>query len=509
MTSKMYKTQRRWNPDVVAVLAAALMGISIAYGFAIDHAIEYFIEHKLHLPIPRELKLFPYKFPLIAWFSIFGLLILFPKLAAIKITAKKEFIMIVMIVVSLQFTALTGKRIEISDFVTIGSILFLLIYASLNTDYRFEMSTSSFLLLVILFFIFLASAVGGIGSLLSSSKFVKSILLFGLILSLFREKKAAYFFIKTLVMTTTVSAIIGIFQEIIYVLTRVPIIGFVDKHMKKLMWVDTSVGTLLRVPAFTGLHGVLAVYLTISITIATNLLLYGVLKDRKEKRLFFISIILMSTALILTFSNSALLATAAAVTLSICLRWSKFIIHFAVFVIGAFLVSYVTGFVDSFMNYVSKDLHLRGDLGLRMQLMREGITGLFHRHPLIGVGVGKGYRYTQNINKWPAHNSFLLVADEIGAFALCIFIFLFAILIVKQLGLIARLTSPEEKAIVKATLLGLVALVVDLQFHPSYLDNFIFLYIAMTEGIILVMQKSIYQPCVQENVRQLDRDFQS
>jgi O-antigen ligase len=410
-----------------------------------------------------------------------------------RIITKQE-TYILLIILSLQLTALSGVRLEVSDFVIIGIVFLLFIYLFRNSHYTIRISPISLIILALLFFSILSATAGGLNSLISTSNLFKSILIFFLVVNFIRTKNHVIFTIKALILVTTFSAIIGIVQEIIYVLTGASLVGFVAENMKPMMYQETSFGRLLRVPAFTGLHAVLVNYIVVSIIIAINLLLYSVIKKRKEKLIFFISIVLMFTALLLTFSNSGLLVISLAIIVSIYSRWRHLAIHFTLILLVAVVISWLVGYVEDFKNTMNLDISLRGDLGIRLHLMKAGIIGFFSQHPLIGVGIGNGSQYTQNINHWPVHNAFLLIADEVGVFGLLAYLFLFGAVVIRQLIVIVRLTNHDDKAIMISLLLGLIGVIVNLQFHPSYSDSYIFLFIAIVESTGYVLLRGHAKP---------------
>ncbi|NWF52467.1 MAG: O-antigen ligase family protein [Nitrospirae bacterium] len=311
---------------------------------------------------------------------------------------------------------------------------------------------------------------------------MKSIVVFILMVNMIKNRETALFSLKTLILITALSAIIGILQEIIFFYKGIEIAGVIQEDVKRFMWQETPFGTLMRVPAFTSWYTILANHLSIALIVGINFILYSILTKKKEKLFLYIAMILMSIALYFTFSYSSILIVLSAFIFSIMLRWISLKIYVTLFFV-ILLLGFFSGFIPDFLADPKK-YFMTEDLSIRIELLRDGITGFLNRHPFIGNGVGTGHKYTSNIDLWPVHNNFVLIADEIGLFGLltyCIFFFAF---IFRQVMSISKIKNTKDRAIALSLIIAFIAYLINLQLQAQHIDFFIFLYLGLIEAII-------------------------
>lgn len=158
---------------------------------------------------------------------------------------------------------------------------------------------------------------------------------------------------------------------------------------------------------------IFAVYLLIGITIYTSRLFNDTDTDKntKAKHKNLLALLLLITALILTFSRGAaigfiLFACYHIITSKISLKslgWFLVIIPVAVVIVTIILQS--RGFEDA-------------SIGYRRELLEESIT-IAKDHPLTGIGLGNILKHTTRSQA--AHNMFLEVVTSTGVFGLLFF----------------------------------------------------------------------------------------
>jgi cell division protein FtsW (lipid II flippase) len=164
------------------------------------------------------------------------------------------------------------------------------------------------------------------------------------------------------------------------------------------------------------------------------------------------------------------------------IRWPSLKIYVPLFLV-ILLLGFFSEIIPHFLADPKKYL-MTEDLSIRIELLRDGITGFLNRHPFIGNGIGTGHKYTSNIDLWPVHNNFVLIADELGLFGLltyCIFFFAF---IFRQAMSILKLKNTKDRAIALSLFIAFIAYLINLQVQAQHIDFFIFLYLGLTEAII-------------------------
>jgi hypothetical protein len=322
-------------------------------------------------------------------------------------------------------------------------------------------------------------------SLFTMSKFI---FLSFLMANFIYRKDLLQFTIKWLVIVSTASAALGILQEMLFKIFDLLLLGSTYKTKMKFIFEYSAYGKFLRVPGFFEFYRLHALFLVSSIAVVFNRYIYRIPNERSEKFLYVGQLGVMCIALFLTFSKDAILSLMLVLIMSLLVRWPFLIIHMIVG--GLFLVSLIlaSGFGDGMLRAFWSEISF-GESHIRLQLAREGCIGFF-RHPWLGTGVGNGDKYTSHFFGWPAHNSFIQAADEIGLigfFAFCLILgYTFFILLKENLVVDAQ---SETGAILRGLLFGFVALVVGIQFHPMYLEKFHWLYMGIAQACTLISGK--------------------
>jgi len=299
---------------------------------------------------------------------------------------------------------------------------------------------------------------------------------------LIRDRETAIFSLKVYLLLATFSALIGILQEIIYFSSGIVLVWFIPEHNRIYLWQSTFLGQLLRVPAFTGWYLNLDYLLSTALVIVANLMLYSVFKGKKVRLILLTALFLMLIGLILTFSTGSMLVVIFAVIISIFIRWRSLTIYFITIILIGLLVAYSSGFLTNFVEEPKKYI-ITEDIAIRIELLRDGIAGFFNRHPILGNGIGRGAKYTSNVDYWAVHNNIVLVADELGLLGLFAYAALYFAAISRQVVSIVKLKNEKDKAVLRSLLISLIALMAILQFQSLYLNIFLFMYLGFVEAI--------------------------
>ena len=444
-------------------------------------------------PDVHSLRLFPFEVPLIICLlgTVIFVFVLNINRINMLLIEKREKVFIILLIAGLHLVGIIPGKIDTSDLVFGALIVWWLVTVFVNKGYKISGAPLHFLNIAMLITAILSMTHGGVGVIFSMLPLIKAIVSSFFITDIVRRKEWTVYFIKTLLVITALSALIGIFQEMVF-LARGTILFTVDPKFLGLILEPTPFGTFLRVPAYTGMHLYLANYLVISLLIGLNAFLY--LKDdltRKEKLFLKVAMMLMSVALILTFSKTNMAGLAAGVALSVLIKWPQRLIHFVMVLLLVVVGTYYTpGLWDKVHNQVVSNLELKGDIGLRVNLMKRGIEGVYYKYPFLGAGVGRGKDYTQDV-LWGTHNAFILAADDVGIIGFLVFLSLFVYAFMRMISTIPMTKKPDEKAILIALLSGFIAYVINIQFQPDFLSYYNWILIGFIESTVIVFRRNV------------------
>jgi hypothetical protein len=475
-----------WKTAAIPIMIGIFIGILMMSDLQIRKILSFLTSDI------QTLDIFPFEVPLIIFFFllVIPVLILNVNRMNVLLIEKREKIFIVLMIVGLHTSGLLPGKMDTSDLLFGAFTVWWLVNAFVNKSYRIISGPLNFLNLALFMCAILSMINGGLSVIFRMLPMVKAMVICFFIIDILRKKEWVVFFIKTLLVVTTISAITGIVQEIIFLLNGT--IAFsVDPKLLKFLFEPTPFGTFLRVPAYTGLHLFLANYIVISLLLGLNAFLY--LRDRltqREKLFLKVAMMIMSVALILTFSKTNMLGLTAGFTLSILIKWPQKMIHFSMILLLVVVGSYyVPGLWDTVYNHIVSDMELGGDMGLRVQLMRRGVEGFLYRYPLLGAGVGRGTEYTQDVFGWGTHNAFILAADDVGIFGFFVFLSLFVYAFIRIITTIPVTRNLDEKTILKALLTGFIAYTVNIQFQPDFLSYYTWIFLGLMEGATGLFRK--------------------
>ncbi|KPJ98810.1 MAG: hypothetical protein AMK71_10825, partial [Nitrospira bacterium SG8_35_4] len=346
-------------------------------------------------------KVVPFEISLLVFLGIIIACVVSVNLHRINFLIRnREKVFIILLMAGLHTIGLFPGGLDSSD-IMFGVFIVLWLFSVFTTErYTVIASPLHYFNLALFFFAVLSSVHGGGSVIFSMAPLVKAVFMSFLIIDIVRKREYLFFFIKVLFVITTISAIIGIIQEIVY-FQRGIILAQFDAKFIKLIVESTPFGTFLRVPAFTGMHLLLANYLVLCLLIGLNAFLYFMSDMNRRARVVLVTAMLvMSVALLLTFSKTNMLGLSFGVLMSIVIKWRSRLIHFLTLFLLIMVTSYSFGLWDLLYEYYLSQVELMGDIGHRLDLMRRGIEGFLYKHPFVGAGLGKGIEYTQDVRGW-------------------------------------------------------------------------------------------------------------
>jgi O-antigen ligase len=472
------------SKTAIVFFLGLFVAAQIVFSPAIDNLIKSFLASYFGLALPRSFERIPFKSLLIFWLIVLSVFISmrFMKTGIIWLINNKEKIFITTLLLSCHLVGITSRKLDIPGFAVLAVLFFWLIYIFTSDNYRVIWNYWHLFILFFLFSIVLSLVNCRPITLVLFLRIIPAFIAFFLMVNLIRNRETAIFAVKIYLLLATFSALIGIFQEIIYFYSGILLVGVIPEANRIYMWEPTFLGQLLRVPAFTGWYLNLGYLLSTALLIGVNLLLYSVVKGLKEKLLLLTVLILISIGLILTFSHGIILMVILAIMVSIFIRWRSLTIHFVAFILIGLLVAYSSGFLTNFVEEPKKYIRTE-DVAIRIDLLRDGITGFFNRHPILGNGLGRGAKYTSNVDNWAVHNNIVLVADELGLLGLVAYVALYVAAISRQVVSILKVRNEKDKAVLISLLISLIALVANLQFQYLYLNIFLFIYLGFVEAV--------------------------
>lgn len=462
------------------------LGVILGGVVSFDPYLTNIIVKQVDVSVSRQnvFDLFPYE--LSALVAVFLLTLFFGRRIFEGIISHPDRSFQVFFLIGLQTIALTSiGRIDFSEFLLLFYATVLIARAMVRQE---KIIVTGFDLLNILFvmFVLLSSVVGGIVVFLSSSMTMVKFLLIGfLIVNTLKNMDDLKFFLKALVVITLVSALIAIVQEVIYLAFRVPVIGFVDKSNLKFLFEETVFGKILRVPAFFGTYKPFTFFLNTSMMILLNYYLYN--RPLKRKWMIFgaLSFCVLFAALLLTLSNDGFLAFLIGVCLSFLIWRPYLVFHFVAFAIAGVIIITGFGLWEDIGNTISAQIQW-GEQRIRLQLAMEGISGFIHKHPWFGAGIQQAERYTGHYLGWPAHNSFIEGADEVGIFGLLAYLGLLFYTFLNLIRMNVMKQGKSEQWLTRGLLLGFITFMIVLQFHPFFAEKFAWLLMGTIQAVGLI-----------------------
>ena len=148
--------------------------------------------------------------------------------------------------IGFQTIGLLPGRLDTSDLIMAFLTLYWFITVITTPGYRIVVTPLLFLNLGLLAFAFLSAANGGIMTLVAMMPLLKAVFVAFFIVDVVRDKERILFFFKALLVITTVSAVIGILQEILYLSYEI-ILAHYDSKRIYLMLEHRPSATFLRV----------------------------------------------------------------------------------------------------------------------------------------------------------------------------------------------------------------------------------------------------------------------
>lgn len=469
----------------IFVLACFLIAVAIGCLIVLDPYGTLFLGRQLNI------KLFPYTFSLVVFtfLAIILFLLKYFDTYSSRILEKKEFLLIILYIAGYQTSSLQLWIIDLSDIALGTYVLAILIDAFVKEGKKFINTPIHLLNLLLLIFTLLPL----INNMMIPSRtqllFIKIILMFFLTVNSLYSKKLVIKYTKWLIIITTCSAVFGIFQEAVFLTTGIPVVGLIPADDLERMFERG----LFRVPALMLSYKVFAAILAITFIITISLLVFPnpLTRGLKKKMYLSLAAFLMFFALLLTAAQDILLGLFIASGFLLLFRKPRYLVHLTIatllliIIVCSFFI-YSPGKEDRFYHII-KDVPK--EESTRIQLDREGIQGFVHGNYKLS-GRGRQNRYTANVHNWPAHNAFILIADETGIFGFIIYSAMFVWIIYRLITVNLVIKDPAYLPIMRGLLCGIIIYLIGAQFTASWAEPFLWILFALTESSALILAKN-------------------
>lgn len=391
-------------------------------------------------------------------------------------------------IIAFQTVALSpNSKLDCSDLVLLVYLLIFLISRSLKKN-GLKVTSLDILNLCFLFTLILSIFNGGFVSIINLPTPLLAMILSFLVVNFCCNKEMLRFVIKWQIIITILSAIFGILQEAFFVVTRIPVVGFIPREELRHMFEPTSIGDVLRIPALTGSYIALAYFLGIGLIFCLCILLYWPLKG-KQTMLLSVIISILFVAFLLSLSTYSLLAFICIIPIILLVRWPRYSFHIVMLFMLLIIGLFVTGYYEDFSDSVLKEITF-GEFRIRLQLNREGLLGVMNRHPWIGAGMQKSARYSSHYYGWGAHNDFIRATADLGILGLAFYSLLIIYSLVKVIVINLKVQKIEDVVVARALLFSFCFILLVLQFDSTYISLHLWFSMSVIKAADLIYTKT-------------------
>ena len=348
-----------------------------------------------------------------------------------------------------------------------------------NEEFAFSLSPLLFLMGGMLFFtavsVFFHSR--GLGGLIASGL---RIVVFCLIVQLFRDRSHVRYVVEAMVWGGIFSALVGVVQAVAWFATGTDLTMQTIKDLAS----SSPLGTVMRIPGLFNSPNILGNYLAVSMILALALA-YSPYLDRWKRRVFLIGLLPMSVTLLLSLSRGSWTALAVIVVLVPFFLRPAWSIQILLAYSSVWTVLWTTGIMQRLVDAVRR-VNPYG-LSSREAVLRLGIESVMD-HPFIGVGIGSFQGLSANDDGLAVHNAYVQMASEIGLFGGLCFALLVPFAIYRLIRAVMAAQPGVEKRCLQGLLIALAAVGIHMMGEPFATEPVLWVYLAIVEGSILVMK---------------------
>lgn len=389
-----------------------------------------------------------------------------------------------------QFTGLAAGPLDPTDvLIGVGMLLFMA-GLFIRRDQRFV--STPFNMLHLVFIICLAVS---LVSQFNPTGFVRSLkpfVLFFLLVNFLPRENLIPAFLRWLLVLAMLSAAFGLVQELVWLTTQKRLSLLSDANLD--MMVEAHFGVpIFRLPAMMTGYRPFGLYLSIAMLLSVSALLWRKQGALLRSRWLILGLCLIVPALVLTLAKDMLLGASAGLLLLLLMYRPKRFVPLALGtgMAGALVllvaIAIVPGHIDRAIDLTRTVPKSEVE---RIRLDRDSIEGFMHGPYLwTGRGVFSGHRYTAHPRRWPAHNTFILVAAEVGVAGLAVFLLIYGLAIARVVALNIAVRDGPYLPVVRSLLAIMVVILAGAQFEADYLEMFIWTTFATAEATWFLVRR--------------------
>lgn len=391
-------------------------------------------------------------------------------------------------VIMTQFSGISLGKIDLLEFATFLLVVFWLLQAFVEADRTIQTTPVFFLILGLLLFSTLALI--NRPSWMSFISIGEKFILFLILVDLIRRRLTIRTIGRAVIWAGLFSSLVGIAQFILYMewgyLLTIGAPGDDPRSFLK----PTPFGMLPRATGFFPNPAGLNDFLLFSAAIV----LFALASARtwKLKAAYAGAFLVMSSAIVLTWSTTSLMALALLLVIFFYVNRPALSIHYSAGILLMVIISYEIGLLGLAYKFVESSGGSAGKI--RVELLGLGLKSLLES-PVIGVGVQNFQSVSGNyfpegpyIFKYPVHNAFFQMATELGIFGGLIFLGLVVFFTIR-LGMVLAARPNEEQWLFKGFLLGWIGIVIHMMSEPMAYEGTLWLIFGLIEGACLTMLK--------------------
>jgi len=404
-------------------------------------------------------------------------------------------IFLVLIVVSMQLGGINAGPIDILDIMTLLAFMAWLMVILMNPSTEVVFPGLMFFGTALLIMDLPYMATMGIGSfIIGFIKFFKTLLLAFMVVNLVRNEQAIRLVIRAMITIAVISALTGIAQSLLYLLSGISITLMDDLESA---YKPTPIGFILRASALCPSPHFLSSFLLIALPMVLWQLFD--MNNGKVRKRMLLGFIILFSGIILSWNFGAILAACSMIVLFPVMRWPRYSIHIVLGILLLAVISHYTGLLELGYSYTLGDKGVFKGVDIRLTLMTTGFETL-ERNSWLGTGMEGFSFFTQLLNGWPVHNAGVQSWVELGLPAFVVFITM-NLVILTQLLILGIKGDDHHHIRFRMLALGLVALI-QLMFSEPYLNNqIVWFYLAFSQGAILVYSKTKEKASIQSGLR--------
>jgi O-Antigen ligase len=400
-------------------------------------------------------------------------------------------ILLVLVILTPQMSSIAIGNLESSDLIV--PLFLYIICLDLFMGEKPIISPAILLILPLLGIMLLSCVHLGFRPLFFFVKEAKFLAIPFIVILALRNRELLHFAVKALIVTLAVSALIGLIQEVVFLSTGVVLVGYLtESHREVYLFEDTSFGKMMRAQGFFGVPGLFGTGMAVAGTLVLYLLLAKEPGLFKRRTLLYPTFCVVVTALVLSFNRPAAVAFFVAAVIALYLAKPSLCLHITAVLLFLGVAGIVVGIAsprltDKVVGEVRTQARYT-ELRERIVFNRRSLIGAFTKHPIIGVGLGLGFRYTHDVRQWPAHSSPIQAVADLGILGAVAYLSIFIVAMVRLLGVALDVgRQAEHRYLAKALLVGFIAMSLHMLVEPFfYKMSLAWVYLGVTEGLTVL-----------------------